>query len=399
MKLSKRAMQSEPSMTMALIALANEKKAQGQHVISMVAGEPDFPTPDNICMAGIKAIATGDTKYGSATGSLTLRRAIARKFLEDNALTYAPDEIVVATGTKPLLYTAFMALCDEGDEVIVPAPYWVSYPSLVTLAGAAPAILPCREEAGFKLTPETLRTAITPNTRVLLLNSPGNPTGAVYSREELQDILAVLRDHPRIFIVTDDIYEHLVYDGKQHHCAAELAPDLKERIIVINGFSKGYGMIGWRLGFAAGPKQVMTAMGSFLSHILGAPSTITQAAALAALVDPKPYIASNRDDYARRRDVAMQLLARIPGLQCASPGGAFFLFVNCSGLFGKTTSKGACIDDDAAFAKAAIDEAGVAIVPGSSFGMPGYFRLSYSMSQDDICLGLEALTRFCASLS
>lgn len=385
-------------MTMALIALANERKAQGQAVISMVAGEPDFPTPDNIRVAGIRAIATGDTRYGAATGSPALRRAIAKKFAEDNQATFTPDQIVVATGTKPLLYTAFMALCDAGDEIIVPAPYWVSYPSLVELAGATTVILSCGEEAGFKVTATALRAAVTAHTRVLLLNSPGNPTGAVYSKQELEEILAVLRDHPRIFLVTDEIYEHLVYDGQQHYSPSALAPDLAGRIIVINGFSKGYGMIGWRLGFAAGPKEVMTAMGSFLSHILGAPSTITEAAGLAALEEPKPYLKVYREDYEARRDLALALIREIPGVHCATPGGAFFLFVNCTGLFGKTSQAGSAITDDAAFARAAIEEAGVAIVPGASFGMPGYFRLSYSMSTQDIRTGLQSLIRFCAAL-
>ncbi|EEF27357.1 aspartate aminotransferase, putative [Ricinus communis] len=386
-------------MTMSLIALAQEMKSSGRSVVPMVAGEPDFPTPSNICLAGIGAIVTGDTKYGSAVGTPALRKEIARKFLEDNQLEFSPSQVIVATGTKPLFFSAFMTICDHGTEVIVPSPYWVSYPSIVHLAGANVIDLPCFEENGFKIDPSALRAAITPNTRALLLNSPGNPTGAVYTKEEMIGILDVLRENPSVFLVTDEIYEHLIYDNQQHWSAGSLAPDLIDRIIVINGFSKGYGMIGWRLGFAAGPQQVITAMGDFLSHILGAPSTITQAAALAALRDPKPYLKINREDYSMRRECTVNLINSIPGLSCGKPAGAFFIFVNCQALFGKTTAKGSVIKDDGDLCKVAIEEAGVALVPGSAFGAPGYFRLSYSTSMEDIKAGLGRLRNLCETLS
>jgi aspartate aminotransferase len=398
MKLSERAQHSAPSMTMALIALANEKHARGEHVVSMVAGEPDFPTPDNIRMAGIQAIANNNTKYGSATGTIFLRRAIAKKLRDDNHLDFLPEQIVVATGTKPLLFSAFMAVCDPDSEVIIPAPYWVSYPSIVELAGAKPVVLPCTQADRFKLTPEALRSAITPKTRAILLNTPNNPSGAVYSEQEQRALLDVLREFQHVYLVTDEIYEHLIYDGRQHHSPAALAPDLADRIIVINGFSKGYGMIGWRLGFAAGPSLVMKAMASFLSHILGAPSTITQAAALVALEEPRPYLKSNREAYEERRNVVVGLLNNIDGISFEAPEGAFFVLAKCSAFFGKVTPKGTIINDDADFATALVEETGVAIVPGSAFGLTGYFRLSYSLPVDALRLGISQLADFCGAL-
>lgn len=399
MQLSQRAQQSAPSMTMKLFALANDMKAAGHAMVPMIAGEPDFPTPANIGLAGIKAIATGNTKFTAASGTLALRQAIAHKFRSDNGIACDAEQVIAATGTKPLLFSAFMAICDPGTEVIVPSPYWVSYPSIVRLAGANVVDLQCLEADDFKVRPANLRAAITPATRILLLNSPGNPSGAVYTRDEMMALLDVLREHPAVYVVTDEIYEHLIYDGQPHLSPAALAPDLAERIVTINGFSKGYGMIGWRLGFATGPKPVMRAMADFLSHLLGAPNTITQAAAMAALDEPQPYLQANRLDYQGRRDLALERVNQIAGLSCRKPLGAFFLFVNCQQLLGKTSPRGAHIVDDTDFCRVAIEEAGVALVPGSAFGTPGYFRLSYSMSANEIKVGIDKLGLLCRSLA
>ena len=381
------------------MASSADMKAKGQPVISLVAGEPDYATPDSICLAGIRAITAGDTKIGSVNGTLALRTAIASKLLKDNALEYAPSQVLVAAGTKPLLHAAFLSVCDEGDEVILPAPYWVSYPAIIELARARPVAVVCEEAHGFKLQPEQLRAAITPRTRAVLLNSPNNPSGAVYSASELSALLAVLQEFPQIYVVTDEIYEHLVYDGECHVSPAALEPAMQDRFIVINGFSKGYGMIGWRMGFVAASQPVVHAMSGFLGHIVGSPSTIVQAAALEALEGDQSFIAVNVGVYADRRQLCLRAVADIPGLTCAQPLGSFFLFIGCAALLGKTSAAGKPLRTSADLSAALLAEANVALVPGEAFGMEGFLRLSYSADEETLRAALCKLKSFCAELS
>lgn len=398
MTLSALARSNKPSATMALMTTAADMKAKGLPVISLVAGEPDYPTPDNICVAGIRAISTGDTKIGQINGTLALRTAISAKLRKENALDYKPSQVVVAAGTKPLLHAAFLSICDEGDEVILPAPYWVSYPAIIEMARAKPVVLACEEHQGFKLKPEQLRAAITSRTRAVLLNSPNNPSGAVYSEAELRALLDVLKEFPQVYVVTDEIYEHLVYDGERHVSPASLDPSMIERFIVINGFSKGYGMIGWRLGFAAASQPIIDAMSGFLGHIVGSPSTIVQAAALEALVGDQSFIEANVSVYAGRRQLCLQAVSDIKGLTCSQPLGSFFLFMGCANLLGKTSPAGTALGTSADVAAAVLAEAGVALVPGEAFGLPGYLRLSYSADEETLRQALDKLKSFCTSL-
>ncbi|MCR8547524.1 pyridoxal phosphate-dependent aminotransferase [Salipiger sp. P9] len=388
-----------PSATIALIRRAAELRKEGRQVTSLIAGEPDFNTSEPIRQAGIAAIRAGDTRYSPGDGTPELREAIAAKLKRDNGLDYTPDEVVVANGTKPLLHAAFLTLCNPGDEVIVPAPYWVSYPEIVRLAGAEPVSVPCGLEHGFLLQPEDLEKAITPRTRVLLLNSPNNPTGAIYDRAQLAALYAVLERHPQVSVVTDEIYEHLVYDGVEYVSPAAISDTARARTVVINGFSKGYVMMGWRLGFAAGPKPVIRGMSNMLSHLAGSPNSISQAAAIEALNGDQGYQETNREVYRARRDMTFAMVNQMPGLKAVRTSGSFFVFASCEGVIGRRTEAGEPIGSDADFARLAIDHAGVLIVPGAAFGMSPFLRISYSMDTDELRAALERLRRFCNSLS
>lgn len=396
--LSQRAEQGQPSSTIALMELAAELKRQGKSVVSLVAGEPDYGTPEPAGRAAIQAIQGGDTRYSAVAGTAPLRAALSRKLKEDNRLDYPASQILVAAGTKPLLHAALLAVTDPGTEVIVPAPYWVSYPELVRLAGATPVVVASSPETGFKLTPQSLRDALTPQTRALILNTPNNPSGAVYSADELTALFVVLADYPRVAIITDEIYEHLSYGSEGHIGPAQLAGDLLQRLIVIHGFSKGYGLIGWRVGFSAGPKPIIDAMSGFVSHLVGSPSTISQAAALAALELPPAHFDQIRREYGQRRDLLVSAIEAIDGLSVTAPDGAFFVFADVRALFGRTTPAGTVIGSDEDFSRALIAEQGAVVVPGTAFGLPGFARISYAIAKNEIEEGVARIARFVAAL-
>lgn len=397
--LSQLAHAAVPSSTIALMELAAELQRQGRSVVSLVAGEPDYPTPSPVSAAGIAAIEQGNTRYSATAGTRALRTAIANKLQRENGLSFDYSQIVVSAGTKPLLYAALLAVANPGDEVIVPAPFWVSYPELARMAGLQPVLVAAGPDSGFKLTPALLAQALSDKTRALILNTPNNPSGAVYSQQELAALFEVLRDWPRVTVITDEIYEHLNYHHSGHVSPLQAAgADLQERVILVHGFSKGYGMIGWRLGFAAGPLPLIQAMTGFVSHLAGAPNTISQAAAIAALELPAPHFDGIRQTYQQRRDFLVERIAAIDGLQAQAPAGAFFVFVDLRQLLGRHSAAGTAVDSDTAFCQALLAEAGLAIVPGSAFGLPGFARVSYSVAQADIEAGADRLAQFVASL-
>jgi aspartate aminotransferase len=397
-ELSRRLANIEPSATLAMGNLARRLKAEGKGVISLALGEPDFHTPDRVKSAGIRAIEQNITKYTASDGVLELKQAIVRKFRLDNAIAYQDDQIVVAPGTKPLFTAAVLTLTDPGDEVIIPAPYWVSYPQIVRIAGAAPVFLPCAASAQFKVRPDDLAEAITPRTRMLILNTPNNPTGAVYTREEFELLVPVLRAHPRVWVITDEIYEHIYYGAGHATSFAALAPDLAARTITVNGLSKGYVMTGWRIGFAGGPRRAIKVMADILGNIAGAPSSISQFAAREALLGEQDFIRANTEVYRARRDLAVAAIRDTPGLTCTIPQGTFYLFGDCSGLLGRREPEGRVIDSDETFVRGAIEKVGVVLVPGSPFGMPASFRLSYALDITLLRTALERLHEYCSGL-
>ena len=382
----------KPSPTVAISTLAMELKASGQDVISLGAGEPDFATPANIAAAGKRAIDDGKTRYTAPDGIPQLKEAICAKFKRDNGLEYTPKQISVGTGGKQILYNAFMATLNPGDEVVIPAPYWVSYPDMVLLAGGTPVIAETSLETAFKLTPETLEQAITPKTRWFIFNSPSNPTGAGYTWDELKALTDVLMRHPHVAVLTDDMYEHLVYDDFTFCTPAEVEPRLYERTLTVNGVSKAYAMTGWRIGYAGGPEHVIAAMRKVQSQSTSNPCSISQWAAVEALNGPQDFIAPNNVMFARRRDLVVAALNAIPGITCPKPEGAFYVYPFISGLIGKTSAGGKLIANDEAFATALLEEAGVAVVFGAAFGLSPAFRVSYATSD-------EALTNACARIS
>ena len=382
----------KPSPTVAISTLAMELKASGQDVISLGAGEPDFATPANIAAAGKRAIDDGKTRYTAPDGIPQLKEAICAKFKRDNGLEYTPKQISVGTGGKQILYNAFMATLNPGDEVVIPAPYWVSYPDMVLLAGGTPVIAETSLETAFKLTPETLEQAITPKTRWFIFNSPSNPTGAGYTWDELKALTDVLMRHPHVAVLTDDMYEHLVYDDFTFCTPAEVEPRLYERTLTVNGVSKAYAMTGWRIGYAGGPEHVIAAMRKVQSQSTSNPCSISQWAAVEALNGPQDFIAPNNVMFARRRDLVVAALNAIPGITCPKPEGAFYVYPFISGLIGKTSAGGKLIENDEAFATALLEEAGVAVVFGAAFGLSPAFRVSYATSD-------EALTNACARIS
>ena len=389
----------KPSPTMAISALAQEMKAAGKDVISLSAGEPDFPTPANIAAAGIRAIEEGKTRYTAADGIVELKQAVCAKFKRDNGLDYTPKQVSIGTGGKQILYNALMATLNPGDEVVIPAPYWVSYPDMVLLAGGTPVFAPAGIETSFKLTPEALEAAITPKTRWFIFNSPSNPTGAGYSWDELKALTDVLMRHPHVWVMTDDMYEHLAYDGFEFCTPAQVEPALYDRTLTCNGVSKAYAMTGWRIGYAAGSEVLIGGMRKIQSQSTSNPSTISQWAAVEALNGTQDFIASNNVMFKRRRDLVLSMLREIDGLECPTPEGAFYVYPFIRGLIGKTTAGGRLIDNDEAFATALLEEAGVAVVFGAAFGLSPAFRVSYATSDEALKEAFTRIAGFCAAMT
>ncbi len=388
----------KPSATLAVTARARELKREGRDVIGLGAGEPDFDTPENVKKAAIDAILRGETKYTDVDGLPELKAAVAAKFARENGLAYETNQIHVAPGGKAVLYNALVATLSPGDEVIVPAPYWVSYPDMVLLAGGEPVTVVGHEADGFKLRPEALEAAITPRTKWLILNSPSNPTGAAYTRAELEALAAVVRRHPQVWVMTDDMYEHLIYGDFEYLTFAQVAPDLIDRTLTVNGVSKAYAMTGWRIGYAGGPKPLIDLMRKVAGQTTSNPSSISQWAAVEALIGPQDFIAERAAAFERRRDLVVSMLNQATGVRCPVPEGAFYVYPSVEGLIGKTAPDGTVIDSDDAFVSALLDAEGVAVVQGSAFGLSPYFRISYATSEDVLEEGCRRIQRFCASL-
>ena len=389
----------KPSATIAISTQARELKAAGRDIISLSAGEPDFVTPDNIRDAAKAAIDRGETRYTSPEGIVELRKAICAKFKAENNLDYTPDQVVVSTGGKQVLYNALMATVNPGDEVIVPAPYWVSYPDMVMLAGGVPVVVVGEMDTGYKITPEALEAAITPRTKWLIFNSPSNPTGAGYSREELKGLTDVLMKHPHVWIMSDDMYEHIAYAPFEFCTPAEIEPGLYERTLTVNGVSKAYAMTGWRIGYAAGPKALIKAMTTIQSQSTSNACSISQWASVEALTGPQDYISESRAAFQRRRDLVVGLLNDCPGIVCPTPEGAFYVYPSIAGVIGKKTQEGAVIATDADFASALLDAEGVAVVFGAAFGLSPNFRISYAAADEELTDACGRIRRFCERLS
>jgi aspartate aminotransferase len=388
----------KPSATLAVTARARELKREGRDVIGLGAGEPDFDTPDNIKDAAIAAIRRGETKYTDVDGLPELKAAVAAKFSRENGLIYGVDQIHVAPGGKTVIYNALLATLSPGDEVIVPAPYWVSYPDMVLLAGGEPVRVVGHEADGFKLRPAALEAAITPRTKWLILNSPSNPTGAAYTGAELEALAAVLRCHPQVWVMTDDMYEHLIYGDFDYQTIARAAPDLYDRTLTVNGVSKAYAMTGWRIGYAGGPKALIDLMRKVAGQTTSNPSSISQWAAVEALNGPQDFIAERARHFEARRDLVVSMLNQAQGIRCAVPDGAFYVYPSIEGLIGKRTEGGAVIDGDDAFATELLNAEGVAVVQGSAFGLSPYFRISYATSESVLEEACRRIQRFCAGL-
>jgi aspartate aminotransferase len=389
----------KPSPTIAVTQKARELKAAGRDVIGLGAGEPDFDPPDNSTEAAIAAIRRGETKYPAVDGTPELKAAIAAKFRRENALDYAPEQITVGTGGKQVIFNALIATLDPGDEVIIPAPYWVSYPDIALLAEGTPVVVACPENNRFKLQPEALAAAITERTKWIILNSPSNPSGAAYSRAEMRAITDVLKAHPQVFVMTDDIYEHLVYDDFEFATAAQVEPALYDRTLTINGVSKAYCMTGWRIGFAGGPAELIKAMAKVQSQSTTNPSSISQAAAVEALNGPQDFIAQHNEVFKARRDLVVARLNECPGLSCQTPEGAFYVYPSCAGAIGKTTPDGKAIATDTDFVGYLLDAEGVAAVQGEAFGLSPYFRISYATSTEALEEACRRIKRACEALA
>ncbi len=387
------------SEILRITALANELKRQGRPVIVLGAGEPDFDTPDHIKDAAILAIRDGQTKYTALDGGPELKQAISRKFERDNGLTYGADEITVGTGAKQVLYNALMATLDPGDEVILPAPFWVSYADIVGLCGGKSVVLPCAEADGFRLRAEALERAITPKTRWLVLNAPSNPSGAAYGADDYRALAEVLLRHPQVWVLSDDIYEHILYDGLQFVTPAQVEPGLKDRTLTVNGVSKAYAMTGWRIGFAGGPKTLIKAMAAVQSQATSCPSSVSQAAAVAALDGPQQMVRARCQSFQYRRDQLVDALNAIPGIVCPKPQGAFYTFASCAGLIGRRTPAGEVIASDVDFCNFLLTAHSVAVVPGSAFGLGPYFRISYATSTAQLREASARIASACHSLS
>ena len=384
----------KPSPTISVTTKAREMRAAGKDVIGLGAGEPDFDTPNNIKKAAIDAIEKGDTKYTAVDGTPTLKKAIIEKFKRENNLDYTPDQITVGTGGKQVIYNTFMATLNKGDEVIIPAPFWVSYPDMVLLAGGKPKIIKCEENDGFKLTPEKLKKAISKKTKWLILNSPSNPTGAGYTKEEIEKLAEVLLKNKKVFILSDDIYEHIKYDNFNFFTIAQISK-LKERTLTMNGVSKSYAMTGWRIGYAAGPEEIISAIRKIQSQSTSNPSSISQAAAAEALNGEQDFIKERAEAFRKRRDFVVNSLNNINGISCLKPNGAFYVFPSCKDLLNKRTK----IKNDTEFVKKLLEQSMVAVVQGSAFGLEGYFRISYATSMENLEKAMIRIKKFCESLT
>jgi len=374
----------KPSPTMKITKLAKEMKAAGKNVIGLAAGEPDFDTPEHIKVAAIEAIKRGDTKYTAVDGTPELKNAISAKFKRENNIAYNSNQIIVGAGGKQVLFNAIMATVGAGDEVIIPAPYWVSYPDMVNLAEGVPVFVSTSADDGFKMKPESLEKAITPRTKWLILNSPSNPSGAAYARHELEALGQVLLKHRHVRIMSDDIYEHLVYGDFKFHTIAQVVPELYERTLTVNGVSKAYNMTGWRIGYAAGPEEIIKKMGEIQGHSTSNACSISQAAAVAALNGPQDFLKEQNRVFRERRDMVAEMLNNTPGISCLVPEGAFYVYPDCAGLIGGTTPEGKKLETDGDVVEYFLEAEGVAAVPGSAFGMSPYFRISYATSTEDL---------------
>ncbi|MBK1688352.1 pyridoxal phosphate-dependent aminotransferase [Rubrivivax gelatinosus] len=388
----------KPSSTIAATQRARNLAEQGRDVITLSTGEPDFDTPDNIRLAAIRAITQGRTRYTPTGGIPELRDAVARKFERENGLRFKREQIIVCSGGKHVISNAFMATLNPGDEVIIPAPYWVSYPELVALCNATSVVVPTFAASGLKLTAEALERHITPRTKWLVLNSPSNPSGAAYTRDELRALAEVLLRHPQVWTLCDDIYEHLVYDGFEFTTLAQVEPRLQDRVLTVNGVSKGYAMTGWRIGFAGGPAMLVKAMEMLQGQTTSAASSIAQWAAVEALNGPQDFIAPRREAFRERRDAVVARLNGCQGLSCAVPEGAFYVFPSCRGTIGKRAPGGKVIASDADFALELLNAEGVSVVHGEAFGAPGFFRISYASSMEQLMQACSRIERFCAAL-
>ncbi len=384
----------KPSPTIAVTSKAREMRAAGKDVIGLGAGEPDFDTPDNIKDAAIEAIKRGETKYTAVDGTPKLKKAIQGKFTRENNLSYELDQISVGTGGKQVLYNVFMATLNPGDEVIIPAPYWVSYPDMVLLAGGKPKIVKCSEKNGFKITPGELKKAIGKKTKWLIINSPSNPTGSCYTRNEIEELSKILIKNKNVYILSDDIYEHITYDDFKFFTIAQIKA-LKDRTLTMNGVSKSYSMTGWRIGYGAGPKDIIKAVAKIQSQSTTNPSSISQAAAVEALNGTQDFIKTRSDSFKERRDYVVETLNSINGLSCLKPSGAFYVFPNCKKLLGKKTK----LKTDKEFVEKLLEKAEVAVVQGSAFGLDGYFRISYATSMENLKKALDRIKSFCESLN
>ncbi len=383
----------KPSPTIAVTQKARELRAAGKDVVGLGAGEPDFDTPDNIKKAAIKAIKSGDTKYTAVDGTPALKKAIVGKFKRENKLNYSIDQITVGTGGKQVLYNAFMATLNKGDEVIIPAPFWVSYPDMVLLAGGKPKIVKCTEQEGFKLTAKKLKKAISKKTKWVILNSPSNPTGAGYSKKEIQELAKILIKNKNVYILSDDIYEHVKYDNFNFFTIAQISK-LKNRTLTMNGVSKSYAMTGWRIGYAAGPEDIIKAIRKIQSQSTSNPSSISQAAAVEALNGTQGFIKKRSNAFKQRRDFVVKSLNNIKGISCLTPNGAFYVFPSCKGLLNKKTK----LKTDTDFVQKLLEKSNVAVVQGSAFGLQGYFRISYATSMKNLKKAMARIKSFCESL-
>ena len=396
--LSQRLTKIKPSLTVSINVKANALRAEGRDVLVLAAGEPDFDTPVNIRNAAVKAMEEGQTRYVPGKGTPALQKAIIKKFQQDNDIKYSPDEIMVGVGGKHIIYNAMMATLNPNDEVIIPAPFWVSYPDIVMLAEGKPVIVKCDASQGFKITPEQLEKNISENTKWLMLNSPSNPTGAVYSFNELKAISEVLLKHPNVLVITDDIYEKIIYDKSKFFTIASVEPKIKDRTLTLNGVSKAYCMTGWRLGYCGGPKDIIAGMNKIQSQSTTSTSSISMAASVEALNGNQDFIEKHNIQFKKRRDMVVEKLNKIQGLSCAVPSGAFYIYPSCLGVIGKQTPKGNTINTDEDFMKYLLDSEGVAGVHGEAFGLSPYFRISYATDNKTLIDACERIERACSNL-
>ncbi len=387
------------SASVAAAARVRELKASGRRILDLTVGEPDFDTPEHVKAAAVEAIKRGETKYTSVTGTPALQRAILQTLELRTGLHYTPAEITIGGGAKQVIFVAFMASLNAGDEVIVPAPYWVSYPDMVLANEGTPVVVQCGEEVGFKLTPEALAGALTERTKWVILNAPSNPTGAVYSRAELRALADVLAGFPHVYVLTDEIYDQIYFGEDKPSSLVEVAPELKDRILAVNGVSKAYAMTGWRLGYAAGPAPLIAAINKLQSQISSCPSSVSQAAAVAALTGEQGFVRDSLQTYRKRRDTAVAALNAVDGLSCTTPDGAFYTYVNCAGVIGRTTPEGTVIRDDEDFVLYLLDQASVAVIQGSAYGLGPYFRISYATSLDIIEESIAAIDKAVQALT